>query len=138
MRTSAIRLAPAGGVRDVPAMADLDALSRWLARGARSVADALAESAGDGARAEAQRALDVLRERGDLSGAEAARLEAAVADAALTQARWVDERVLAPLARAVRSARGEDAVIARLEALEARLDRLERALARRPGGDAAE
>ena len=75
-------------------MVDFESLARRLAGGALSL--------GEGARGEARRVLDVLVERGDLSRAEADEIEAAVANAAESQRRWLDETVLAPLGRALR------------------------------------
>jgi hypothetical protein len=83
--------------------------------------------------------LEVLVERGDLSRAEADEIETAVANAAESQRRWLDESVLAPLGRALRGAArpaGDDPVSARLAAIESRLDRIERKLGQRdPGAD---
>jgi polyhydroxyalkanoate synthesis regulator phasin len=102
---------------------DLDSLAQMLARGAHG--------ASDGARREARRVLDVLVERGDLSRAEADEIEAAVARAADTHRRWLDETVLAPLARTLRGFAGAGAsgLDARLAALEERLARIEAWLA---------
>jgi polyhydroxyalkanoate synthesis regulator phasin len=78
--------------------------------------------------------LDVLVERGDLSRAEADELERGVAQAAESQGRWIDERVLAPLRNALRGAStpaGAGGIEARLTALEERLARIEAALASR-------
>jgi polyhydroxyalkanoate synthesis regulator phasin len=97
-------------------VAILESLARLLAHGSESVRD--------GARAEAQRVLDVLVERGDLSRAEAERMEDAVESAA----RGLDEQVLAPLGRALRPG---GAVADRLAAIEERLARIEAALANR-------
>jgi polyhydroxyalkanoate synthesis regulator phasin len=117
-------------VRDVTGMIDFESLARRLAGGAQSL--------GAGARGEARRVLDVLVERGDLSRAEADEIEAAVADAAETQRRWVDENLLSPLGRALRGvakaaapAARNDALVDRLAAIEARLELIERALAKR-------
>jgi len=117
-------------LRDVPAMVDFESLARRLAGGAQSL--------GAGARGEARRVLDVLVERGDLSRAEADEIEAAVADAAETQRRWVDANLLSPLGRALRGvakaaapAARNDALVDRLAAIEVRLERIERALAKR-------
>ena len=117
-------------MRDVTGMVDFEALARRLAAGAHSL--------GEGARGEARRVLDVLVERGDLSRAEADEIEAAVADAAETQRLWVGENVLAPLGRALRGVAkaatpgaGSDALHDRLAAIEVRLERIERALAKR-------
>jgi polyhydroxyalkanoate synthesis regulator phasin len=117
-------------LRDVPEMVDFESLARRLAGGAQSL--------GAGARGEARRVLDVLVERGDLSRAEADEIEAAVADAAETQRRWVDENLLSPLGRALRGlakaaapAARSEALLDRLAAVEARLERIERALAQR-------
>jgi hypothetical protein len=117
-------------VWDVTGMVDFESLARRLAGGAQSL--------GEGARGEARRVLDVLVERGDLSRAEADEIETAVAGAAETQRRWVDENVLSPLGRALRGvakaaapAAGSGALHDRLAAIEARLERIERALARR-------
>lgn len=117
-------------VWDVTGMVDFESLARRLAGGAQSL--------GEGARGEARRVLDVLVERGDLSRAEADEIETAVAGAAETQRRWVDEKVLSPLGRALRGmataaapAAGSGALHDRLAAIEARLERIERALARR-------
>jgi len=117
-------------LRDVPGMVDFEALARRLAGGAQSL--------GAGARGEARRVLDVLVERGDLSRAEADEIEAAVADAAETQRRWVDANLLSPLGRALRGvakaaapAARNDALVDRLAAIEVRLERIERALAER-------
>jgi polyhydroxyalkanoate synthesis regulator phasin len=117
-------VAGAAAVRDVEAM-DLDSLARLLARGARG--------ASEGARAEARRVLDVLVERGDLSRAEADEIEAAVAQAADTHRRWIDESVLAPLGRTLRGFTGAGAtgLDARLAKLEERLARIEQWLAER-------
>ena len=111
-------------------MVDFDALARRLAGGAQSL--------GEGARGEARRVLEVLVERGDLSRAEADEIEAAVADAAETQRRWVDANLLSPLGRALRGvakaaapAARNDALVDRLAAIEVRLERIERALAER-------
>jgi hypothetical protein len=113
----------------VRAMVDFEALARRLAGGAQSL--------GEGARGEARRVLEVLVERGDLSRAEADEIEAAVASAAESQRRWLDETVLAPLGRALRGvakaaapAAGGD-LAERLAAIERRLDAIERALSRR-------
>lgn len=121
-------------VWDLTGMVDFESLARRLAGGTQS----LAESLGTGARGEARRVLDVLVERGDLSRAEADEIETAVAGAAETQRRWVDENVLSPLGRALRGvakaaapAAGSGALHDRLAAIEARLERIERALARR-------
>jgi polyhydroxyalkanoate synthesis regulator phasin len=117
-------------VWDVTGMVDFESLARRLAGGAQSL--------GEGARGEARRVLDVLVERGDLSRAEADEIETAVAGAAETQRRWVDENVLSPLGRARRGvataaapAAGSGALHDRLAAIEARLERIELALARR-------
>jgi hypothetical protein len=110
-------------------MVDFEALARRLAGGAQSL--------GEGARGEARRVLEVLVERGDLSRAEADEIEAAVANAAESQRRWLDETVLAPLGRALRGVAkaaapaGGDSIAQRLAAIEARLDAIERALSRR-------
>jgi polyhydroxyalkanoate synthesis regulator phasin len=121
-------------------VADLEAIARLLARGGSSLAD----SAG----AEARRVLDELVARGDLGRDEADRIEAAVREAAEQHRRWVDERVIGPLRRALRGvvttagqavasasgARGApagDDVAARLAAIEERLARIEGALAGR-------
>jgi hypothetical protein len=118
-------------VWDVTGMVDFEALARRIVGGALSV--------GDGARGEARRVLEVLVERGDLSRAEADEIETAVANAAESQRRWLDESVLAPLGRALRGAArpaGDDPVSARLAAIESRLDRIERKLGQRdPGAD---
>ena len=110
-------------------MVDFEAFARRLAGGAQSL--------GEGARGEARRVLEVLVERGDLSRAEAEEIEAAVAGAAESQRRWLDETVLAPLGRALRGvaraaapAAGEASLADRLSAIEARLERIERALRR--------
>ncbi len=117
-------------LRDVTGMVDFESLARMLAGGAQSL--------GAGARGEARRVLDVLVERGDLSRAEADEIEAAVADAAETQRRWVDENLLSPLGRALRGVAkaaspggGNDALHDRLAAIESRLECIERALAKR-------
>ena len=117
-------------LRDVPGMVDFESLARRLAGGAQSL--------GAGARGEARRVLDVLVERGDLSRADADEIEAAVADAAETQRRWVDANLLSPLGRALRGvakaaapAARNDALVDRLAAIEVRLERIERALAER-------
>ena len=117
-------------VWDVTGMVDFESLARRLAGGAQSL--------GEVARGEARRVLDVLVERGDLSRAEADEIETAVAGAAETQRRWVDENVLSPLGRALRGmataaapAAGSGALHDRLAAIEARLERIERTLARR-------
>ena len=121
---------PSARVWDVTGMVDFESLARRLAGGAQSL--------GEGARGEARRVLDVLVERGDVSRAEADEIEAAVAGAAETQRRWVDENVLAPLSRALRGVAkaaapgaGDAALHERLAAIEARLERIERALAKR-------
>jgi polyhydroxyalkanoate synthesis regulator phasin len=115
------------GVWDRCAVVDFESLARRLAGGAQSL--------GEGARGEARRVLDVLVERGDLSSAEADEIEAAVARAAESQRRWLDETVLAPLGRALRGvakaaapAAGNESLSARLAAIEARLEAIERAL----------
>ena len=125
-------------VWDVIAMVDFESLGRRLAGGGQSLAESLAESLGAGARGEARRVLEVLVERGDLSRAEADEIETAVAGAAETQRRWVDENVLSPLGRALRgvamaAAPGTEsgALHDRLATIEARLERIERALAKR-------
>ena len=117
-------MAGGGGVRDVARM-DLDSLARLLTRGT--------QGASEGARREARRVLDVLVERGDLSRAEADEIEAAVAQAADTHRRWLDESVLAPLGRTLRGFAGAGAagVDARLAKLEERLARIEEWLAAR-------
>jgi polyhydroxyalkanoate synthesis regulator phasin len=104
---------------------DLDSLARLLARGTRG--------ATEGARTEARRVLDVLVERGDLSRAEADEIETAVAQAADTHRRWIDESVLAPLGRTLRGFTGTSAtgLDARLAKLEERLARIEQWLAER-------
>jgi polyhydroxyalkanoate synthesis regulator phasin len=107
---------------------DASSLVRLLARGGQGFAE--------GARSEARRVLEVLVERGDLSRAEAEQIEAGVAEAAETQRRWLDERVLGPLGRALRSAGGASDLDSRLAAIEERLARIEAALAKRGGGDA--
>lgn len=113
-------------------MADLGAIARLLVRGGGTLADA--------ARAEARRVLEELVARGDLGREEAARLETAVAEAAETHRRWLDERVAGPLRELLRGAaeavgRGaDDELRARLAALEERLARIEQALAGRGGG----
>jgi polyhydroxyalkanoate synthesis regulator phasin len=121
-------------VWDVTGMVDFESLARRLAGGGQS----LAQSLGAGARGEARRVLDVLVERGDLSRAEADEIETAVAGAAETQRRWVDENVLSPLGRALRGAARmaapgaeSGALHDRLAAIETRLERIERALAKR-------
>ena len=106
---------------------DLEALTRWLARGGRAV--------GEGARGEARRVLAVLVERGDLSRAEADEIEAGIGQAADTHQRWLDERVLGPLGRGLRAATGTSGVDARLAAIEARLARIEAALSLRDRDD---
>ena len=117
-------------LRDGIGMVDFESLARRFAGGAQSL--------GAGARGEARRVLDVLVERGDLSRTEADEIEAAIADAAETQRRWVDENLLSPLGRALRgvaraAAPGarNDALLDRLAAIEARLEGIERALAKR-------
>ena len=119
---------------NVTCMVDFESLARRLAGGGQS----LAQSLGAGARGEARRVLDVLVERGDLSRAEADEIETLVAGAAETQRRWVDENVLSPLGRALRGVAkaaapgaGDGALHDRLAAIEARLERIERALAKR-------
>lgn len=122
----------------LPSMADLDAIARALLRGGKGLADAT--------RAEAERVLAELVARGELGRDEAAQIEAAVAQAAETHQRWLDERLLAPLRDAWRRAAGSLGAVAgageapaadelreRLRAIEARLDRIERALAGREG-----
>jgi len=120
-------------------MADLESIARMVMRGGSSMAES--------ARAEAQRVLEELVARGDLGRAEAADIEAAVLDAAETHRRWLDERVVGPLrgawrsaAEAVGRAAGEaglaeaparDELRARLDGIEERLARIERALAGR-------
>jgi polyhydroxyalkanoate synthesis regulator phasin len=117
-------------------MADLESIVRMLVRGGGSLAES--------ARAEAQRVLEELVARGDLGRAEAAEIEEAVVAAAEAHRRWLDERVVAPLRGAWRSAsdavgraaaeseapagRAEDEVRARLAAIEERLARIEQAL----------
>ena len=108
-------------------MSDLESLVRLLVRGGAS----LAESAS----AEARRVVEELVSRGDLR------------DAARAQARWLDERVMAPVRTALhgaaeavgRAAAGvaapSDEIGARLAALEERLARIERLLSRRDGED---
>ena len=119
---------------NVTCMVDFESLARRLAGGGQS----LAQSLGAGARGEARRVLDVLVERGDLSRAEADEIETAVAGTAETQRRWVDENVLLPLGRALHGVAktaapgaGDRALHDRLSAIEARLERIERALAKR-------
>ena len=71
---------------------------------------------------------------GDLLRAEADEIERGVARAAESQGRWVDERVLTPLRNALRAAAAPAAaggIAERLAAIEARLDRIEAALASR-------
>jgi len=121
-------------VWDVTGMVDFESLARRLAGGSHS----LAQSLGAGARGEARRVLDVLVERGDLSRAEADEIETAVAGAAETQRRWVDENVLLPLGRALHGVAkttapgaGDAALHDRLITIEARLERIESALAKR-------
>lgn len=130
-------------VGNAPVMADLESIVRLLARRGGSVAES--------ARAEAQRVLEELVARGELGRAEAQEIEDAVRKAAETHARWLDERVVAPLRGAWRSAAeaagraaaapeepraptsspaGDD-VCARLDAIEERLAGIERALAGR-------
>jgi hypothetical protein len=107
-------------------MVDFEALARRIAGGAMSL--------GEGARGEARRVLDVLVERGDLSRADADEIEKAVASAAESQRRWLDESVLAPLGRALRSVAkpsSDESIAARLAAIEARLERIERKLGAR-------
>jgi hypothetical protein len=111
-------------------MVDFDSFARRLAGGAQSLRE--------GARDEARRVLDVLVERGDISRTEADQIEEAVAGAAESQRRWLDDNVLAPLGRALRGVASrpagparDDALADRLAAIEARLDRIERALASR-------
>ena len=122
-------------------MADLESIARSLLRGG----GALAESA----REEAQRVLAELVARGDLGREEAAEIEKAVRDAAEQHRRWLDERVIAPLRGAWRSAAEtvaraaadaparaaapdpRDEIRERLAAIEERLARIERALAER-------
>ena len=113
-------------VWDVTGMVDFESLARRIAGGTRSL--------GEGARGEARRVLDVLVERGELSRAEADEIEAAVANAAESQRRWLDETVLAPLGRALRGVvapSGDASLSARLAAIEARLERIEAELGRR-------
>jgi len=118
-------------LRDGTGMVDFESLARRFAGGAQSL--------GAGARGEARRVLDVLVARGDLSRTEADEIEAAIADAAERQRRWVDENLLSPLGRALRGvARGaaasgarNGALLDRLAAIEVRLERIERALAMR-------
>jgi polyhydroxyalkanoate synthesis regulator phasin len=113
-------------VWDVTGMVDFESLARKIAGGALSL--------GEGARGEARRVLEVLVERGDLSRAEADEIETAVANAAESQRRWLDESVLAPLGRALRGVArpsGEGSLAARLDAIEARLARIERKLGTR-------
>lgn len=107
---------------------DLDSLARLLARGA--------QGATEGARREARRVLDVLVERGDLSRAEADDIEAAVREATDTHRRWLDESVLTPIGRTLRSftttaGAATGGVEARLAALEERLARIEALLVAR-------
>jgi hypothetical protein len=114
----------------VASMVDFEALARRLVGGAQSL--------GEGARGEARRVLEVLVERGDLSRVEADEIEAAVANAAESQRRWLDETLLAPLGRALRgvakaaapAAGGDESLGARLAAIERRLEAIERALRR--------
>lgn len=116
-------------------MADLESIARLLLRGGSGLAES--------ARAEARRVLDELVARGDLGRAEAEELEAAVRQAAETHQRWLEERVVAPLrgawrgvaeaaGRAAGAGRGDttahDELRARLDAIEERLARIERAL----------
>jgi len=129
---------PSARVWDVPGMVDFESLARSLAGGGQSLANSLAQSLGPGGRGEARRVLDVLVERGDLSRAEADEIETAVAGAAETQRRWVDENVIAPLGRALRGVAkaaapgaGSDALHDRVAAIEERLERIERALTAR-------
>lgn len=117
-------------LRDVTGMVDFESLARRLVGGAQSL--------GEGALGEARRVLDVLVERGDLSRAEADEIEAVVAGAADTQRRWVAENLLSPLGRALRGfaktvapSGGNDVLLDRLAAIEVRLERIERALAKR-------
>jgi polyhydroxyalkanoate synthesis regulator phasin len=135
-------MARSARVWDVTGMVDFESLADRLAGGgqslAQSLAQALAQSLGTAARGEARRVLDVLVERGDLSLAEADEIETAVAGAAETQRRWIDENVLSPLGRALRGVANSAAPSAesgalhdRLAAIEARLERIERALAKR-------
>ncbi|RIK98604.1 MAG: hypothetical protein DCC71_20860 [Proteobacteria bacterium] len=105
---------------------DFEQMVRWLARGGRSLTES--------ARGEARRVLDVLIERGDLSRAEADEIEAGVAGAAEQQRRWIEERVLGPLARRL-GAGGAGGVEARLAAIEERLARIEAALSLRERDD---
>jgi hypothetical protein len=125
---------PPARVWDVTGMVDFESLARRLAGGGQS----FAQSFGAGASGEARRVLDVLVERGDLSRTEADEIETAVACAAEAQRRWVDENVLSPLGRALRGVAkaaapgaGDGALHDRLAAIEARLERIERALAKR-------
>jgi polyhydroxyalkanoate synthesis regulator phasin len=97
-------------------VAVLDSLARLLAHGSESVRD--------GARAEAQRVLDVLVERGDLTRAEADEIQATVAGAA----QRLETEVLAPIGRALRP---DGSIAERLAAIEERLARIETALAGR-------
>lgn len=118
-------------------MADLESIARTLLRGGGDLAES--------ARAEAQRVLAELVARGDLGREEAAEIEAAVLDAAETHRQWLEARVLGPLRGAWRGAveavgrsgaespPAADEVRERLAAIEARLERIERALLDREG-----
>ena len=113
-------------VRDSPRVASLDSFMRILAHGAQGI--------GEGARSEARRVLDVLVERGDLSRSEAQEIESHVAAAADAHRRWLGERVLEPLGRALEAANGGAGLDRRLAAIEERLARIEALAARDRSG----
>lgn len=118
----------APGSAILPGMADLGSIFESLARGARSLGDP------EAALAEARRIVAELVARGDLSREEAAQLEQAVLGAAAANRRWLDERVVGPLRGGLARTLGSDALAARLDALEARLARIETLLAGRRDG----
>ena len=112
-------------------MSRRDALEDWITRGTKSV------------REDARRALHELVSRGDLSAEEAQALESAVTEAIDRSTSFVSENVLTPL-RAVAeglgtlatpaAGAGDEALRERLDALDARLERIERQLAARGDG----
>lgn len=104
-------------------MIDPEVVARWVVRGAGSVRD------------DARRVLRELVDRGDLSAEEAEAIEAGVGEAIGRTLRAVESGVVEPLGRGIERLREHvsglaapavhDDLAARLDAIEARLARIE-------------
>ncbi len=116
-------------------MIDPEVVARWVVRGAGSVRD------------DARRVLRELVDRGDLSAEEAEAIEAGVGEAIGRTLRAVESGFVEPLSRGIERLREQvsglaapslhDDLVARLDAIEARLARIEELAERgRPGPEA--